>query len=364
MSQRHKPSREKRKRLALKTKLIYGIVAIVLIIVCLFAFSQFHFKNPSSDNQTGQPKAALIDHLSFSSPPANTIFNSMCRTILEEAGFDYTYHEGRKVTVDFYRNLPTYDYSLIILRVHSAAIKDEQGNPTELIGFFTSEKWNETTKSKYSSEIDQGKLAKARLFEEKDEWYFGITPLFVQSNSMMGTFRNTVVIMMGCEGLNKTTMADALVHRKKAGVYISWTGFVSISHTDVSTIQLLQSLLQKNQTIKDAVQEVSPEPWPTGRSKLDYYPNKGGEDVGNHRIQHFISGLTTNVAQIHLILDEPSRSRVKISETLKQLTKCLGSSSTDSGSLSSRMLARVISYRCKKIECVLSWEFPENSRRG
>jgi hypothetical protein len=279
---RRKPLRKKHKKGKLRNKLIYGIVAVGLFFICFFAYSSLHPENPSSNDQTNPPKAALIDHLSFSSPPPNETFKTQCKTILENAGFDYTYYEGEKVTVDFYRNLPTYDYSLIILRVHSAAIKNETGQPTELIGLFTSEIWNETTESKYSSEIDQGRLAKARLFAEKDDWYFGITPLFVQF-SMVGNFRNTVIIMMGCEGLNHTSMGDAL-YRKGAKVYISWTGLVSISHTDQSTMQLLQYLIQEKRTIKNAVQEINPDPtWKW--SELDYYPKEVGDDV----IQGFIS---------------------------------------------------------------------------
>jgi len=311
---RRKPLREKHKKRKLRNKLIYGIVAVGLVLTCVFAYSLLHSENPSPNDQTSSPKAALIDHLSFSSPPRTEFekdqwnaFKNQCKLILEDAGFSYTYHKGEEVTVNFYKELPTYGYSLMLLRVHSAAIKDEQGNPTELIGLFTSEIWNETTKSKYSSEIDQGRLARARLFAEKDDWYFGITPLFVQSDSMIGNFKNTVIIMMGCEGLNHTSMADAFVHWKKATVYTSWTGLVSISHTDQSTIQLLQSLLEQERTIKNAVEKISPDPtWPS--SELDYYPKEGDEDVGNYKIQDFISGLTTNVGEISMISFK-SRSR-------------------------------------------------------
>jgi len=316
--QRRKPLREKRKKGKLKSKLTYGIVAGILIFVVLLAYSLLP-KNPSSDDQTSPPKAALIDHLSFSSPPRNEFeraqwetFKNQCRTILEDAGFNYTYHRGEEVTVDFYKNLPTYDYSLMILRVHSAVIKTAEGNLTELVGLFTSEICNGTTESKYSFEIDQGRLAKARLFAEKDDWYFGITPLFVQSDSMIGNFRNTVIIMTGCEGLNQTAMADALVHWKKAGVYISWTGLVSISHTDQSTIQLLRNLFEQNQTIKTAVVEgISPDP--TWGGELDYYP----KDVGDDTIQDFISGLTLTIANISLICYEVCLSSSNRFEAMK-----------------------------------------------
>lgn len=286
---RRKPLREKRKKGKLRNKLIYGIVAVGLVLICVFAYSLLHSENPSPNDQTSPPKAALIDHLSFSSPPPNETLKDQCRTILEDAGFDFTYHRGEEVTVNFYKNLPTYDYSLMVLRVHSAVIKDAEGNPTNLIGFFTSEIFDETTKSFYLPDLENSRLALARLFAERNDTYLGITPFFVQSN-MLGNFKNTVIIMMGCEGLNQTSMAEALVQRG-AKVYISWTGPVAISHTDDATIHLLRSLLPENQTIKDAVEVISSDPtwwW----SKLDYYPNKGNEDVGNKVLQDFISGLT------------------------------------------------------------------------
>ena len=295
--QRRKSLREKRKKSKLKSKLTYGIVAVILIFVVFLAYSLLH-KNPSSNNQTSPPRAALIDHLSFSSPPPNETFKVQCRTILEGAGFDFTYYRGEEVTVNFYRNLPTYDYSLMVLRVHSAVIKDEKGNLTNLVGLFTSEVYNETTiDPQYLSELHEGRLALARLFTDKETYYFGITPFFAQS-SMAGNFKDTVIIMMGCEGLNKTSMAEALVQRG-AKAYISWTGPVEISHTDDATIRLLQSLLQQNQTIENAVEGISHDPtWKW--SDLDYYPR----DVGDDTIQDFISGLTLTIANISVVCYE------------------------------------------------------------
>lgn len=286
---RCKSLREKSRKGKLKNKLIYGIVAIGLVFICFLAYFSLYSENPSTNDQTSQPKAALIDHLSFSSPPTNKTFIALCRTILKNAGFNYTYHKGEEVTVNFYKKLPTYNYNLIILRVHSAAIKDTEGNPTDLIGLFTSEVFNETTEPMYHNDLINNRLARARLFDEKNDTYFGITPFFVQS-SMVGNFKNTVVIMMGCKGLNHTSMAKAFIQRG-AKVYISWTGPVTIRHTDDATIRLLRSLLQQNQTIKTAVELINPDP--TYKSKLDYYP----KDVGDNVIKDFISGLTLRVTR-------------------------------------------------------------------
>lgn len=280
MHRRHKLSKGKRKKPTSRNRLTYGIIAIAVILVCLLAYYSFHSANQTSNSRSksqpnSPPKAALIDHLSFSSPPPNENLKTQCKTILENADFDYSYYEGERVTVDFYRNLPKYGYSLIILRVHSAVIKDEKGNPTNLIGLFTSEVYNETTVSQeYLSDLHEGRLALARLFADKDTYYFGITPWFVKF-CMKGNFTDTVIIMMGCDGLNHTSMAEAFVQRG-AKVYLSWTGPVTINHTDDAAIHLLQSLLEQNQTIRTAVELINPDP--TYKSKLDYYPKEVGDD--------------------------------------------------------------------------------------
>lgn len=178
-------------------------------------------------------------------------------------------------------------------------------SPSTSVGRFTSELCDE---SKYHNDLVNARLAIARLFEG-NQTYFGITHLFILER-MIGRFGSTVIILTGCEGLKYNSTADAFIQRG-AKVYISWTGLVSMAHTDHSTIHLLQSLLQQKRTIKNAVQKISPDPtWPL--SELDYYPNEGDEDVGDDNIQDFMSGLTTNVAQIYLIFDEPSRFRVKL----------------------------------------------------
>lgn len=309
MHQRRKPSKRKRKKTTSKNKIAYGIIAVALIFVGLFAFSSLYSNKPSSHDQTAPPKAALVDHLGLSFLTPNETFKKSCIKILEEAGFSVTYHRGEAVTVDFYRNLPTHGYSLLVLRVHSAAIKHEIY--TDLVGLFTCETY---TESKYRTPVDE--LADARLakafFTGGNNYYFGVTSRFVQF-SMNGEFENTVVLMMGCDGLKEgyTSMAEAFVNRG-AKVYISWDGPVSISHSDQATIQLLQSLLKENKTIKNAVAEISPDLTyspPNPPTNLCFYPDP---QAGDYVIPSFSSSLTTNVTEILPIFDKLRRSRAKL----------------------------------------------------
>jgi hypothetical protein len=260
-----KPSRKKHKKPIFKRRLIYGTIAIAIIIAVFFTYSSLRSSNQTSDGQTHSKKAAIVDQLSISNKTRNDAFKQESLSILSASGFNVTYYSGENVTVDFYKKLPKYGYSLIVFRVHAAAITN-----TTWVGMFTSELYNE---SKYPDWLSDNYLAIAQIFEG-NETYFGITPRFVQySMGGVGRFVNTTIIMMGCDGLKYNTMAEAFVSIG-AKVYISWDGTVSVSYTDQSTILLLKSLLEEKQTIRAAIEEIDPDP--DFKGKLDYYPADAG----------------------------------------------------------------------------------------
>jgi hypothetical protein len=95
---------------------------------------------------------------------------------------------------------------------------------------------------------------------------------------MKGTCKDALVIMMGCEGLNNTKMAQAFIE-KGAKAYISWKGSVSAGHTDTATINLLQHIITEKQTIKQAIDNTMKEvgPDPAYNSLLTYYPLEAGD---------------------------------------------------------------------------------------
>lgn len=220
-------------------------------------------------------KAAIVDHLSLTC--SNETFREEAAAILVKANYTVDYFSGEKVTVEFYRNLPTFEYRLIILRVHSTT----GGQP--IVAFFTSEAYNKGTYN-YEQLTDQIEPV-AYTSEEGSNGicYFGITQKFIAS-SMKGKFQNTTIIMMGCEGLYNTKMADAFIE-KGAKVYMGWNGSVSASHTDTATAVLLQHLIQENQTIEQAMDNTMKKvgPDPASESVLGYYPLK----VGQQTIENF-----------------------------------------------------------------------------
>jgi hypothetical protein len=215
-----------------RKRLTIGVIAVIFIVACFLAYSFLH---------SSPPKIAIVDHLSFFPEQRNQTFVDACKNILKEGGLTWAYHNGTEVTVDFYRKLPSYGTSLIILRVHSAIMRVE-GIEIPILGLFTSERYSVEAAKKYREDVLHDRLVRAFFTEGGDE-YFGIVPKFVEE-SMRGKFKNTIIIMMGCEGLTEsvTGMAEAFV-KKGAKVYISWDGPVGIGHTDLATVRLLQSLI-------------------------------------------------------------------------------------------------------------------------
>jgi hypothetical protein len=254
-------------------------LVFILLIVIFSSYFTCNFLN-QPQNQTTNPassqlKAAIVDQLSLTFP--NQTFIETATNTLEEAGYTVDYYAGEEVTVEFCRNLPTHGYGLIILRVHSSAAELQGKEFVETpVGIFTSESYSQT---KYVYEQLTDQLLMASYAMPQPPYYFAIVPKFVTS-SMKDTFQNTTVIMMGCEGLNNTKMAEAFI-QKGAKAYIGWKGTVSASHTDKATTRLLQHLITEKQTTNQAIDNTMKEvgPDPGYKSLLIYYPLGVGEQT-------------------------------------------------------------------------------------
>jgi len=266
-----KAIKEKERRIATAIFLVF-----ILLIVIFSSYFTYNFLN-QPQNQTTNPassqlKAAIVDQLSLTFP--NQTFIETATNTLEQAGYTVDYYPGENVTVEFYRNLSTHRYKLVILRVHSSITLGSNS-----LGLFTSERYDST---KYVYEQLTDRLLGAAYSEEernKGIIYFAISPTFV-TQSMNGRFNNTIIIMMGCEGLAYTAMAEAF-HQKGAKVYISWSGPVLASHTDTAVTHLLQHFLIEERTLKESVQETFKQVGfdPAYKSLLIYYPLEVGEQT-------------------------------------------------------------------------------------
>jgi hypothetical protein len=189
---------------------------------------------------------------------ANPQFIEETKALLEENGYDVDYVGGADVTVDFYRTLPERDYDLVLLRVHSTAIISRGEEDVTSVSLFTGQPYS---RDLYYEEQLQGRVGFAQYAEGTPK-LFGITSDFVR-NSMKGEFKDTVVLMMGCQGFINDRGAEAFADRG-ARAFIGWDGLVSAQHTDEATELLLRHLVAEGADADEAVAltmaDVGPDP--------------------------------------------------------------------------------------------------------
>lgn len=244
----------------------------------LFAFLAYFFVHQSDQtlklygSQEPVAKAAIIDQLSISW--ANPAFVKDSTGILKGAGYEVDYYRGEQVTVEFFRNLPTLGYDVIVLRAHTAYIHKYLS-----LSIFTSEPYS---RQRYVYEQLRNRVASGYMqpYQKGDPQYFVITDKFVRF-SMKGSFDNTLVLLMGCTGIKKCAATAFL--EKGARACIGWDGLVSAGHTDKATVQVLKHLLVERQTIGDAVKATMKEVGQEAeyKSTLLFWPIK----AGHHTVQ-------------------------------------------------------------------------------
>ena len=215
-------------------------------------------------------KAAIVDQLVILQQ--NEEFITKTTHALEDHGFTVDVYEGDAVTVDLYKNLPTYGYKLIIFRAHSGLL----GVDPRIINrtwLFTAEEYSKTS---YVAEQLTDQLTYAGT-DYDDSWLFAVSAKFI-TQSMKDEFDNTVIIMMGCDAFHFTDMAEAFIE-KGASTYIGWDFSVLLDYVDRATPLLVEKLCNEKLTIKEAVtrtmQEVKPDP--RHGSVLHYFPTDTGD---------------------------------------------------------------------------------------
>jgi hypothetical protein len=259
-----------------RDKIAVIVAAAILIPIVVLAFLNFYRSDepshepprPTVAGSAAGPRAAIVDQLSINQP--NPTFAEAATDLLEQAGYGVDYYPGEQATVEFFRDLPTWGYKLIILRVHSA-LGRVGDRPADWVTLFTSDSYN---RSWYRKERERQQLSSVSYYEGGPQ-YFGIMPGFIKS-SMKGDFPDTTIIMMGCDGLKSDSIAKAFVE-KGAKAVLAWDGLVSSSHTDAATERLLQHLLADGLPLQEAVAqtmaEVGPDP-SYGSTLLLYPPEK------------------------------------------------------------------------------------------
>jgi hypothetical protein len=232
---------------------------------------------PSLDN-VGKLRAAIVDQLS--SLQENEGFVRNVTKELEDYGFEVDLYQGDKITVEFYRQLPTQGYKLIIFRAHSGLLAQD-GEVILRTVLFTNEEYSES--DYYLEQIyDQLVMGGAG---EGYPMMFGITSEFVsaesvvgQATDMEGRFDDTVIIMMGCSGIALPDLAEAFID-KGTSVYLAWDASVNLDYVDRATPYLMRQLCSEKATIKEAVDStmhvIGPDP--EYEAELQYYPSGVGD---------------------------------------------------------------------------------------
>jgi len=260
---------EKKKQSRIGLSIFLSLILLIVVPSTYYSYNILSRPNSQTITSELKPKAAIVDQLSLTYP--NQTFIETTTNILKQAGYSVDYYSGETVTVNFYKNLPTHGYEIIILRVHSAlGWYDEPP-----VCLFTSEPYSQ---DRFIYEQLRDQLTRAYYnVSGESKYYFGILPEFIRS-SMNGRFEKAIVVMMGCNGLSYIDMAKAFTD-KGAKVYIGWYNSVSVSHTDTATIKLLQHYLIEKLTLKQSIQETFKELGfdPTYKSLLIYYPLEAGE---------------------------------------------------------------------------------------
>ncbi len=254
-----KAKRKKAKRLK-KAKHIrkfprLGFLSIIILasIVATIAFAYIVINPASNPPPEVNLKAVIIDSLCVMDQ--NQTFSNKANQTLTNAGFDVDMYIGSDVTVELFQNLPSLGYKLIVLRVHTSP---------GLVAFFTGTRADVPLPPWLNEYVRIGAVQGQR--------FYAITPDFISGPYSKGYFRNSIIIVNSCYGLNSTLMASAFINQG-ASAYIAWNKGVYSNYSDGATLELISHLLE-GMTVKQAV-DATPRDNDFG-SVLSYYPITAG----------------------------------------------------------------------------------------
>jgi hypothetical protein len=253
---------------------IYAALVIAVILVPTIFFVQSYFTGE------GTPKAAIIDQLGSSKldeairDENQTFINTAEQLIYKR--FSVVDFYSNNATVDQYRQLASAGYRLIVWRAHTALDLN-----SEYVAISTTDKEGSINTNEYLRNGQQT-LTLCNITGDPT-LYYGITPDFIKE-VMPGTFPDTVIVLMSCNGLNQGYLKTAQAFQAKgAKAVISWDGWISSSDNDMGMTLLLQRLIDENNTVSEATDDTSFFSHEFGYARLQYYPH----EVGNYRIPDY-----------------------------------------------------------------------------
>ena len=253
------------------------ILGLASIVAVTFVVSILLIQNGDAENLVydGPPKAAIIDQLYDEMP--NEIFHQRATEYLEAAGYEVDIFTTKDVTVDFYKNLPTMNYKLVVIRTHGT-----ETNSGDDVVLFTGERY---TDDKYITEQLLGQVKKATplleiIYRANDnsssEWiivndtyrylkspadqseraqneFFAISPKLVES--MNGKFQDTIFILGGCDTMSNPSMSNALIEKGSSGVF-GWDDTVGSTDNDNFILFFLRFHLVEGYAIDQTMEKI------------------------------------------------------------------------------------------------------------
>ncbi|MFC1869940.1 hypothetical protein ACFLYE_01560 [Chloroflexota bacterium] len=231
------------------------------------------------DNHDSPLKAAIIDQLCLLEPNPELI--AQTTQILENSGFHVDVWQGEDITVDFLRNLPNYNYKLVIFRAHlGTECLVNVNDPSDVIsmqttGLFTGETYstNKYFIDQMSDSVYQGVMAGTY------PPVFTISPKFVREGSN-GKYNDTMIIMMGCISLYHDDLAKSFID-KGASAYVGWSATVTLNQVDkiipVLTSRLCVEKLPISLAILQTMNELGRDPY--FNAGLRYFPAEVGKET-------------------------------------------------------------------------------------
>ena len=253
------------------TKIALPLTIVLIVVLCIFIYVKFIRKDNSSNNFTGL-NAVIVDQL-YSDYPNDNFLETVSKD-LEKYGFNVVIYKGEQVDVTLFKNLPSKNPKLLIIRAHSG-ISSKEGTIIDRTYIFTNEKYSSL---KYPTEQLKEELLPAKT-SETSQGYFAIGPKFI-TNVMKGNFHSTVVLMAGCTGLHIDDLARAFIE-KGAMCYLSWDASVDLGYMDEAVLNFIPHLINPKNKVKDAVETTMKEIGPdkTYNAFLKYYPPPAGDNT-------------------------------------------------------------------------------------
>ena len=239
---------------------VFSIVTIIILLYLLWPKS-----GPVPEPPIGG--VTIIDSF-YSTTPR---FTDEAVNYIKSQGLKVNTYKEKNITVDFYKKLPRYSNSILLLRLHSGT-RNATGTPTYL---FTTQLYNPTD---YFWEQMGGVImaGKTSPTDPNEKPVFTVGPQFI-TTMLEGQFNDTIVILSSCYGLTTADLATEFI-KKGVKAFISWDDRVSLFHTDRASTLLLKLLIENKMTVSEAVASVmnSIGPDPDYKSVLRYFPAQAG----------------------------------------------------------------------------------------